>query len=570
MREKIQRSDFYKGVDISSLPELENYGLALYNEDGQACDALELCGQNGVNSVRLRIWNEPQRVRESGGYCDLEHTAAMAKRIKAAGMHFLLDFHYSDFWADPGNQTKPAAWEGLDYGQLVQAVYDYTKEVLERLRAEGCLPDMVQVGNEIRSGMLFPDGEVPCYGNLAGLVNAGIRAVRDTDAEVQVMIHLDQGGRYCYLREWFDAMFAAGMEEFDVLGLSYYPFWHGTFTDLKNTMEALAQRYHKPIMLVETAHPWRRTKDGFITKEQEEIAGFAAGIEEQRTVMRLLMNITASVGDRMGIGVYYWEPLALPMEGQGSWGQNMGMLDLGGRALPAFQEFLFDRSGMCTESVAKIYHPAPFLTEVGDALQLPQTVQVLKYDGYRYSYGVVWEPFRTQECGTFTVKGRIPELGEETYAQIEVVSELPTQVNLIRNADFAAGSENWMIVKRAAQGEVVVEIDRQEGYLQADSKQNFFFAISQEVRIQQAGAYAFGVMYRGTNTTGVDVRLYGEQVLADEIVREEKNIYPTDDNWVKYDIMDIALKEGTFMVGVEIKSPPVTGKIRGFYLYKKD
>ena len=207
--------NFYKGVDISSLLELEDNGLKLYNVAGMEVDALDLCQENGVNSVRLRIWNEPSRVPEAKGYCDLEKTLILAKRIKAKGMHFMLDFHYSDFWADPGKQRKPYAWEHLSPDELVQAVYDYTKEVLERLTKEGCQPDMVQVGNEIRSGMLFPDGEVPNFMQLAKLLNAGIQAVRDVNPKIRVMIHLDQGGKYVFLKEWFDSIMAAGLPDGD-------------------------------------------------------------------------------------------------------------------------------------------------------------------------------------------------------------------------------------------------------------------------------------------------------------------------------------------------------------------
>lgn len=568
MNEGIQKPDFYKGADISSLLELEDKGLKLYAEEGAECEALSLCKKNGVNLIRLRIWNEPRLVEESGGYCDLEHTVTFGRRIREAGLYFLLDFHYSDFWADPGNQRKPAAWADLTGVALERAVYDYTKTVLERLGAEGCLPDMVQIGNEIRSGMLFPDGEVPDYGQMAKLVNAGIRAARDVDGDIQVMIHLDQGGRYYYLREWFDAMLAAGMAPFDVIGISYYPFWHGTFTDLKNTMEALAKRYGKPIMIVEAAHPWRRTKKGFITREQEEIAGFCAGIEEQSTVMRLLMNITASVKNDMGIGVCYWEPLVLPMEGQGAWGQNMGMLDLEGKALPAFREFLFDRTKLCEKTVVKLYHLPPVVIKAGDTLELPQEIQALRYDGCKYPCHVEWEPFTAKECGKFRVKGHVPETNGETWVEVEIVHSLPEHKNIMKNADFSADSENWMIVKRAEQIEVA--IDRQEGYLQVDSRQNFFFAVTQEVRIQRAGVYTLSVMYRGTNTTGVDVKLYGEQVLAEKKIRKEKMIYPTDDRWVEYRIDNIRLEEGTFFVGVEIKSPPVTARIKNFQLYRKN
>ena len=148
----------------------------------------------------------------------------------------------------------------------------------------------------------------------------------------------------------------AGLQEFDIIGISYYAFWHGTFEDVKNSMESLAARYHKPVIIAETAHPWRRCEDGFVTEEQEEIAGFCAGIEEQVQVMRLTMNIAASITDGMGQGVYYWEPLVLPIEGQGSWGNNMGMLSLDGKALPGFKEFQFERKDYNPEEIEIIYH----------------------------------------------------------------------------------------------------------------------------------------------------------------------------------------------------------------------
>ncbi|MBQ7943802.1 MAG: glycosyl hydrolase 53 family protein [Lachnospiraceae bacterium] len=559
---------FYKGVDISSLLEMEDNETKFYTSDGVECEALELCKKNGVNSIRLRIWNDPSSVPEAGGYCDLGHTVKLAKRIKENNLHFLLDFHYSDWWADPGKQRKPRAWEQLDKDALVQAVYDYTKKVLERLQDEGCLPDMVQIGNEIRSGMLFPDGEVPNYAQLAKLVNAGIQAARDVDSNIKVMIHLDQGGKYYYLREWFDAMLEAGLQKFDVIGISFYAFWHGTFTDLKNSMEALVERYKLPVIVVETAHPWRSSDDGFITADQEKIAGFPAGIEEQRTVMRLLMNIVASVTNEMGCGVYYWEPLVLPMECQGSWGRNMGVLSLDGKALPGFAEFKFERSDLCAEEIVKIYHPHDIMAAKGTQVVMPELVEVLRYDGERDEYQVRWDEVSTKTCGVFEVKGYIDAIEQETHMIIEVVEELPQYVNLVRNADFSKGESEWMVIKK--QEYIQTEINQEEEYLQVSSNQNFDFYLCQDVQIQEKGRYALSVLYRGTNTTDVKVRLYGEQVAGDTKVKVEKNIYPTDDDWIQYEITDIALNVGCFTVGIEMKTPPVMGKIKGFTLYKMD
>jgi len=155
--------DFIKGMDISFLPELNKLLPEFYDADGNKKEIWELLKENGVNSIRLRLFHEPENVAESGGYCNLEQTIAMAKQIKQNGMSFFLDFHYSDWWADPGKQVKPKAWEKLGFEELVQVVYDYTRDVLLIMKKEGVLPELVQIGNEISSGMLFPEAEVPNY-----------------------------------------------------------------------------------------------------------------------------------------------------------------------------------------------------------------------------------------------------------------------------------------------------------------------------------------------------------------------------------------------------------------------
>ncbi|MDE7046077.1 MAG: arabinogalactan endo-1,4-beta-galactosidase, partial [Acetatifactor sp.] len=185
--------DFYRGMDISSLPQSLAEGMRVKDRDGLEMEPFELLKKYGVNSVRLRIWNDPGAVPQAKGYCDLEHTLQMAEKIKENHMSFLLDFHYSDHWADPANQRKPAAWENLSFSELEEAVYSFTGDTLARLKEEGLLPDIVQIGNEIRSGLLFPEGELPDYAGMVKLVNAGIRGAREVaDAEqMQIMIHLD-------------------------------------------------------------------------------------------------------------------------------------------------------------------------------------------------------------------------------------------------------------------------------------------------------------------------------------------------------------------------------------------
>jgi beta-galactosidase len=240
------------GADISFLPELEKKGMQ-FTDSGQKADAVALLKKHGFNYVRLRIFADP--ANDSGyapkdGFCDLAHTLAMAKRVKAAGMQFLLDFHYSDYWADPGKQYKPKAWRGLDFSGLKQALYQHTAQVMEALKAQGTLPDMVQVGNEINHGMVWPEGSIAHPDSLAQLIQAGIAAVKKVNPETIIMLHVALGGQYEETRFFFDELQKRAVD-YDVMGLSYYPNWHGTLDDLRDNMLDLIRVYNKDIIVVE-------------------------------------------------------------------------------------------------------------------------------------------------------------------------------------------------------------------------------------------------------------------------------------------------------------------------------
>lgn len=424
------KGDFIKGMDISSLPEIEEKGGKYFDFDGRECDVLQLIKENGVNYIRLRIWNEPQNVPQSGGYCDLNHTVKFAKRIKERGFKFFLNFHYSDWWADPGKQSKPKAWENLEFDSLVKAVYHYTKDVLTALDDAGAYPDMVQIGNEIRNGMLFPDGSVQNWHNLSRLINAGIAAVRDTqkDRDTAVVIHLDQGGKYHYLEDFFDKAIFYGVTDFDVIGLSYYPFWHGTYNEFKTTMDKLVDRYGKPIVVAETAYAYRlhEGNDGLFTKIHEEVGGFAASPKNQRTVLELIMNITANVKDNMGLGVFYWEPLMIPVNGQDEnkgW-FNLAIFDGNGRPLEALKAFRFDPSKANNRDVVKIYNPADVTINMGERPELPKTVKALLFDGNVEERGVCWEEIDIdilQNEGEYTLQGVVE--GTDKKVEIKIICQ---------------------------------------------------------------------------------------------------------------------------------------------------
>ena len=270
------------GADVSFLPQLESRGMK-FSDKGVQKDALAIMKDHGFNYIRLRLFNDP--ATDSGyspkkGFCDLPNTKQMAKRIKDAGMNFLLDFHYSDYWADPGKQYKPAAWKGLSFTELKKGLHDYTKNVLLQLKAQGTLPQMVQVGNEINHGIVWPEGGVAHMDSLAQLLKEGIAAVKEVDPSIVIMIHVALGGQNDESVFFLDNMLSRGVN-FDIIGESYYPKWHSSLTDLQSNLTDLAKRYRQDIIVVEYSQLKKEVND-----------------------------IVLNIPDNKGKGTCIWEPLS--------------------------------------------------------------------------------------------------------------------------------------------------------------------------------------------------------------------------------------------------------------------
>ncbi|TKB97681.1 beta-galactosidase GalA [Pedobacter cryophilus] len=240
------------GADISFLPQLEARGMK-FSDKGVQKDAIQILKENGFNYVRLRIFNQPANAKgysPEKGFCNLEHTKQMAKRVKAAGMKLLLDFHYSDYWADPEKQFKPAAWENLPFSVLKDSLNKYTSYVIKSLKQQGTTPDMVQIGNEINHGMVWPEGHISNLDSLAQLVQVGISGVKAIDTNIPIMLHVALGGQQDESMFFFDQMLARKIN-FDVIGMSYYPKWHGTLADLRDNLTNMSKKYNQDIILVE-------------------------------------------------------------------------------------------------------------------------------------------------------------------------------------------------------------------------------------------------------------------------------------------------------------------------------
>lgn len=565
--------EFKKGMDISFLKEMEDKGIKFKDFDGSEVDGLALAKKYGANSIRLRLWNNPENVEESKGYCNLADTIEMAKRIKEHNMSFMLDFHYSDYWADPGKQVKPKEWENLDFTNLKEAVYCYTRDILLQLQKEGVLPEIVQIGNEIRSGFLFPEGELPNYKGMVALINAGIqgaRAVADSNT-MKIMIHLDQGARYFYLKEWFDKSFDAGLQDFDLIGLSYYPFWHGTFGELKETLHKLIIDYQKPIMIVETAHAWRKSANGFIDESQERIAGVEATPKGQKKVLDMVMNIVASLPNQMGQGVYYWEPICVPQPGEGGWAENMGLLDEEGRVLEGIRGFEFCLDKQFGEQIAKVYEPPTLQLEEGQCPILPDQLAILYYNGVIEKKPVIWQkdlPKWTE--GNYVVQGKLDGVEEVAQCKIQILKEIPVKKNLLVDTNWDNGLIQWDIEKSEEQvlAQLLPEFEKPfpappVNGIRVESPKNFNFCISQQVEIVKEDFYTLQVEYRGTDTTNVEIRLFIETVEGER----ETMIHPTEHEWGLYEVNNILCKPGKVKVGLKISSPPVYGLIRRFQFF---
>lgn len=364
--------EWITGMDLSTLLEVEQCGGTFYDR-GQPGDAMDILKKYGMNMVRLRLWNDPfddKGCSYGGGGNDLETTLKLAQRARNKGMGWLLDFHYSDFWADPGKQVIPKAWQGVNQEQLEEAVYSYTAQVLRCCRERGLTPSIVAVGNELSNGLLWPCGKAPDYKSIVRFVNAGIRAVREADSSIQVMLHLDNGGNRELYRTWFDQYFANGGEEFDYIGLSYYPFWHGTLDMLRDNMKELAHRYKKRMVVAEVSMgftmedyqeyemlPSSRRKGMATRPELVEHIGYPMTREGQSQFMRDLLEVIRQVPENLGCGFFYWEPAWLPVAGSewatpeaceylhekgpgGNEWANQALFDYDGNALSALETIL--------------------------------------------------------------------------------------------------------------------------------------------------------------------------------------------------------------------------------------
>jgi arabinogalactan endo-1,4-beta-galactosidase len=317
-------SDYAIGADVSFLRAAENGGT-VFKDSGQAKTGLAILKDHGYTWVRLRLFHTPTDLPNN-----LAYTIASAKAAKELGFHLLLDLHYSDTWADPGKQFTPKAWEGLPHARLRSAVFEYSKATIAAFKAAGVLPDMVQVGNEVIHGMLWPDGSLPDHWeNFADLIQAGIAGVEagaGDGPQPRIMIHIDRGADRAGTRTFFDKLNSFHVK-YDVIGQSYYPWWHGSLNDLRENMTFMALEYKKDIVLVETAYNWQASE------YSKRPAPFPETPEGERQFLEEVNRVVQQTPNGLGKGIFWWEPAVTGPLGSRSF------FDDSGNALPVIRAF---------------------------------------------------------------------------------------------------------------------------------------------------------------------------------------------------------------------------------------
>lgn len=480
------KSDFIMGFDASQVLDIEKAGGKYYGTDAKEKDIFEILKAHGINYVRFRVWNNPTFNKEGkspdgrltglagtplgGGNNSVANDILLAKRAKKAGMKILLDFHYSDFWADPAKQAMPQDWKGQKGEELCRTVQKFTADAIRQFSKAGAKPDMVQIGNELNNGFLWPEGKIwankgESAGGMDGFINIlkaaskGVRNAQGFFGKIKVVIHLANGGDNALYRAVFDSITKAKVD-FDVIGLSFYTYWHGGVEDLKRNMEDLAKRYGKEMIVAETAYAFT-SEDG---DEQGNVFqvfsndndGYAPTVQGQATAVRDVIAAVSSV--KGGAGVFYWGGEAIPVKGAGlsvnegdTW-ENQAMFDFNGRALPSLAVWRLVRGG---EAVTNKWKGAasngggfkPYsmaddsksvYIEPGKTPALPKKIKVLLTNDRESLVDVEWDShdWKNEKDGAqVKLRGTI----EGTAFKPSILVIASSKVNIISDPSFESG-----------------------------------------------------------------------------------------------------------------------------------
>ena len=589
--------DFIRGMDVSAVLSVENSGVRYYNFDGEEQDVFETLAQAGVNYIRLRVWNDPYDEDGNGyggGNNDLAAAIELGKRATQYGMKVSIDFHYSDFWADPKKQFAPKAWEDMTIDEKSDALYDYTKESLKELLDAGVNVTMVQVGNEINNGM-SGETEVP---NVMQLLSSGSRAVREIakeyDRDIQIVLHYTNIEN----NDEIDTA-ASNLEEYgvdyDVFGLSYYPFWDGDNENMQTVAKNLMDNYGKKVIIAETSYLYT-TEDGdgfgnsFDGSKDDLVEGYGATVQSQAAIIR---DICAAANEAGVAGMFYWEGTWIPVGsadqdnsalwekyGSGwassysikydpddagkyyggcSW-DNQAMFDFTGHPLASLNVFKYLKYGS-TAPLAIDYIPDVNVSiNVDDEVSLPEKVDVVYNDRSKNTQeAVTWDETQlakidTSKEGSYTVEGKMDD-GSTVTANVQV-----EMLNYVVNPSFEdTDTSMWNVTYNGDADPTDYqekEDDAHSGtyafhFWSGDSDMDF--AIEQEITDLEAGSYRLSAFAQGGDMAeSSDLELYA--VVNGEEAAAESFMLTSWADWKEPVISDIKINAGdTLTIGVRMK-----------------
>lgn len=606
--------DTIKGVDISSIISLEQSGVKFYDFNNKEQDIFKTLSQSGVNYVRVRVWNDPYDKDENGyggGNNDLRKAIEIGKRATENNMKVLIDFHYSDFWADPAKQKSPKAWENYNIDEKEKALYNYTKESLEKLVAEGVDIGMVQIGNETNGKFVGESNWI----NMSKLFNAGSKAVREIDQNILVALHFtnpEKIGNY----ENISLQLSKNNVDYDVFASSYYPFWHGTLDNLTNQLKKIANSYGKKVMVAETSYVYTSEDGdghGNTSPANGQILDYPISIQGQATSVRNVFQAVADVGEA-GLGVFYWEPAWIPVgppsnldnnkviwekygsgwassfaseydsEDAGKWYggsavDNQGLFDFNGKPLESLNIFKYIMTGATAPKAVESIESVEVTVNSYKEIKLPKTVTVRYNDGDEVEVDVKWaqnelNTLKKKGIGTYEVNGitssKVKDLKKlSTKAIINIVSK-----NYVINPSFEdEDNSSWKTEYFGDNnGYVNIKWDDPKSGVKAVhfwSDEEINFEIYQNINELEKGIYQLSANIQGGDANDSSIM---------KLVAETKDGYYEKEfmvqgwsNWQTPMISNIPINEGTIKISVQIKTPGGSwGTIDDFELIKVD
>ncbi len=538
--------DFALGCDISSVIALERSGVKFYGWDGAEQDLFDTLKQSGVNYIRVRIWNDPFDADGNGyggGNCDIDTACIIGKRAADAGLKMLADFHYSDFWADPSKQMCPKAWVGMDIDAKKQALYEYTKDCLIKLKEAGADVGMVQLGNETNGKM---SGE-KIWMNIYYLMAEGSRAVREVLPQAKVAVHftnpesVDRMLNYASKLAYYEL-------DYDVFASSYYPYWHGTLDNLTSVLSQISEKYGKEVMVAETSYAYTLADGDGSGNSIGDVVNYEKTypftVQGQSRELRDVIEAVTKVG-KSGIGVFWWEAAWLPVPGETyeersalwekygsgwassfsaeydpddagkyyggcSW-ENQAMFDFSGKPLESLKTWSLVKTGNEIAPVPDAIKDSELTVKLGEPIVLPDKVFAIYTDGSEQAIDVTWdsadlEAMTNGEPATYTVKGIAG--GSETVCRIAMVD-----ANYAVNYSFEDEDRSMWVVENIDNR--TTQTDYQKKALDAASGETAFHFWGEngtELRIYQkitdipTGKYTLSASIQGGIDSGDDAQ----------------------------------------------------------------